>query len=301
MRTALHATALIIVGTLATGRIDGLQTSMSAQIDSGFVDVQDGRIYYETAGRGEALVLVHDGLLDRETWAEQFPAFADVYRLVRYDRRGYGRSPAATAPYTNVDDLLALFKTLKIERATLVGCSAGGAVSIDFAIAHPKLVRSLVLVGAVVNGLPASDHFLTRGGHRPRSQPQPDTKSSIDYWSGTDPYYVSPANPAVKARVKALMTASPHNVMRNDPFLRRPPWTALSRLAEIRVPTLIIVGEDDIPDVHAHAGAIEAGITGSRRLVVSHAGHLVHMERPAKFNRSVRDFLNERHRPRQAH
>jgi 3-oxoadipate enol-lactonase len=287
--------ALIIAGVFASGASDYAQTPASARIDSGFVDVAEGRVYYETAGRGEAVVLVHDGLLDRETWGEQFPAFADAYRLIRYDRRGYGRSPAATVTYTNVDDLLALFTALKIDRATLVGCSAGGGVSIDFAIAHPDLVRSLVLVGAVVNGLPGSDHFRTRGGRLPPSPPPSDAGSAIEYWSMTDPYYVSPANPAVKARVKALMTATPHNVTRSDSFLRRPRWSALSRLAEIHVPALIIVGEDDIPDVHAHAGAIQAGIAGSQRVVVSHAGHLVHMEQPAAFNRLLREFLDEKH------
>jgi pimeloyl-ACP methyl ester carboxylesterase len=75
-------------------------------------------------------------------------------------------------------------------------------------------------------------------------------------------------------------------------LLRGPKVPALGRLGEIKVPTLLIVGAGDIPDVHAHAGAIQAGIAGSRRVVVRDAGHLVHMEQPAEFNRLVLEFLS---------
>ena len=66
---------------------------------------------------------------------------------------------------------------------------------------------------------------------------------------------------------------------------------ALGRLGEIKAPTLIVIGAEDIPDVHAHGGAIQAGITGARRVVVRSAGHLVHMEQPEEFNRLALEFL----------
>jgi pimeloyl-ACP methyl ester carboxylesterase len=131
----------------------------AAAVDSGYVNVPGGRLFYESVGEGEAVVLVHDGILHRETWDEQFPALAENRRLIRYDRRGYGRSAMPTAPYSSVDDLQALFEALHIGRATLIGCSAGDSLSIDFTIAHPDEVRGLILVGAVVRGLAVSDHF----------------------------------------------------------------------------------------------------------------------------------------------
>jgi pimeloyl-ACP methyl ester carboxylesterase len=71
----------------------------------------------------------------------------------------------------------------------------------------------------------------------------------------------------------------------------RPTPPAIGRLHEIRVPTLILVGDADIPDVHAHAGAIEMGISGSKRVVISDAGHLMYMEKPAEFSRQVIGFI----------
>jgi hypothetical protein len=90
--------------------------------------------------------------------------------------------------------------------------------------------------------------------------------------------------------VRELLTANPHD-LHTDQFAQRPQSSALSRLGEIRVPTLIIVGEHDIPDVHAHAGAIEAGIARSRREVVSNAA-AIQSVLPSKL--STRTFCSSR-------
>ncbi|HVT57939.1 MAG TPA: alpha/beta hydrolase [Thermoanaerobaculia bacterium] len=270
-----------------------VQTAAAAPtgVEAGTLEVAGGKLYYEVAGHGPALVLVHDGLLHSVTWGEQFEAFARGYRVVRYDRRGYGRSPAATAPYSNVEDLLALFSALAIDRAAVVGCSAGGGLAIDFTLAHPERVRALVLVGAVVGGLPYSDHFLTRGGRLPATPQPQELKSAIEYWAVSDPYYVAADHRQIKERVKALFEANPQNFRHPDRFQQHPPGSPLAQLPAIHAPTLIVVGENDIPDVHAHAGAIQAGIAGAQRIVVRDAGHLVHLEQPQLFNSLVFDFL----------
>jgi 3-oxoadipate enol-lactonase len=242
-------------------------------------------LFYETAGDGDPIVLIHDGILQRETWNQQFVA----HRMIRYDRRGYGRSTSPHEPYSLTDDLQAVFSALKVDRATLVGCSAGGSLAIDFAIAHPREVRSLVLVGAVIRGLPFSDHYRSRGGRWSPATQSGGIDELIDYWTIKDPYYTSADSPALRARVKALLTANPQD-LHDDRFAQRPEWTALSHLAEIRVPTLIVIGEHDIPDVHAHAGAIQ-GIATSKPIVVLPAGHLAHMEQTERFNALVREFL----------
>jgi 3-oxoadipate enol-lactonase len=287
------AVLVIVISAVSCTAVSESERTRATQpaVSVGVVHVPTGGIYYESAGQGQTVVLVHDGVLDRQTWNDQFPALADTYRVVRYDRRGYGRSTAPTSSYSNIDDLLALFAALRIDHATLVGCSAGGGLSIDFTIAHPTLVQSLVLIGAVVDGLPFSDHYRTRGGHVPSIEQRNDAARMIDYWSSIDPYYVSPTNLAVRARIRGLMTASPRGVTGTDRFAQRPSWSTLKRLPEVHAPTLILVGEDDIADVHAHAGAIQAGIGGATRIVVPKAGHLVHMEQPAFFNIAVRDFL----------
>jgi 3-oxoadipate enol-lactonase len=258
---------------------------------SGYVAVDGGRLFYEELGEGRPIVLLHDGLLHRETWDAQFPVLAGQYRVVRYDRRGYGRSTEAQAPFSDVRDLDAVLTTLGIDAAVVIGCSSGGQLAIDYTLAHPQRVSALVLVGPIVSGMGFTEHFATRGG---RFHPTQATTLDevIEYFSNVDPYAIAPANIAAKERANALFKANPQNLnwargQLVEPLAR----PALPALGEIAVPTLILVGEYDIPDVHAHCGAIEAGIPGAKRIVVSDAGHLVHMEQPAVFNELVLDFL----------
>ena len=258
--------------------------------DTGFIDVEGGRLYYEQAGRGETIVFLHDGLVHSATWDEQFDRFAGEYRVIRYDRRGFGQSDPARAPYSDIEDLHRLFEQLHVSEAHLVGCSAGSRLAIDFALAFPDKVKSLLLVGAVVSGLDFTNHFYTRGG-RFKTEYFDDPERSIEYWAFEDPYEIAPENKAVKEKVSAILKANPQDITAARGRFVKSPRSAMERLSEIDVPVLILVGEKDIPDVHAHSGAINAGIKGSRRVVVKGAGHMVHMEQPEVFDREAARFL----------
>jgi pimeloyl-ACP methyl ester carboxylesterase len=249
-------------------------------------------VHAEATGTGPPVVLTHEGLLHSESWDEQVAALAGHHRVARWDRRGYGRSPRPTAPYSSVDDLAAVVRVVSDGPAALVGCSFGSLVTLHCALEHPELVAKLVLVGPIVTGVPFSEHFLTRGG---RGVPAPDAPDAeqIAYWSEIDPWFVAPANTAARQRLRALLAANPQN-LRPPVELERPPEpAALPRLGEIAVPTLIVVGEQDIPDVHAHSGALQAGVPGATRVVLPGSGHLPHLEVPGAFTRLVREFLAE--------
>jgi 3-oxoadipate enol-lactonase len=283
----------VVMGICATQAqiTPAAEAGAGAGARSGYVDVDGGRLFYEELGEGRPVVLLHDGLLHRETWDAQFPVLAAQYRVVRYDRRGYGRSTEAQAPFSDVRDLDAVMTALRIEDAAVIGCSSGGQLAIDYTLAHPERVSALVLVGAIVSGMGFTEHFTTRGG---RFHPTPATTLDevIEYFSNVDPYSISPANHAAKERANALLRANPQNLnWARGRFVEPLARPALHALGEIAVPTLILVGEYDIPDVHAHCGAIEAGIAGARRIVVSGAGHLVHMDQPEVFNELVLNFL----------
>lgn len=267
--------------------------SQTPQVESGYIDVDGGRIFYEAAGQGPVFIMTHDGLLHRETWDAQFAAFAKSYRVIRWDRRGYGRSEASKVPYSDIDDLFALTNALKVERAVMMGCSAGSLMTIHFALDHPEKVSALVLVGPIVSGMSYSDHFRERGL---RGRPGDDAPipQKIDYWTSKDPWIIAPQNLAAKQKAKALLTANPQNFDIPWQLVRWPKEAALARLSQIKVPTLLVVGESDIPDVHAHVGAIEAGIAGAKRVVLANSGHLPHFEVPDVFNKTVLDFLQEK-------
>ncbi len=120
-----------------------------------FVEVEGSKLYYEECGNGpQAVVLVHDGVLHSAAWDDVWPEFCKHFHTIRYDRRGYGQSPAATAGYFATDDLATLLHHLRITRAAIVGSSHGGEISINFTLDHPDIVQQLVLVGAVVGGVP---------------------------------------------------------------------------------------------------------------------------------------------------
>src|SRR5215212_314601 len=98
---------------------------------SGYLDVSGTRIYYEERGSGPAIVLLHDGLLHSVSWDDVWQPLATKYRVIRYDRRGYGRSDAATSLFSPTADLAKLLTHLKVQQAVVVGSSSGGALAID--------------------------------------------------------------------------------------------------------------------------------------------------------------------------
>jgi len=254
-----------------------------------FVEVEGSKLYYEECGNGpQAVVLVHDGVLHSAAWDDVWPEFCKHSHTIRYDRRGYGQSPAATAGYFATDDLATLLHHLRITRAAIVGSSHGGEISINFTLDHPDIVQQLVLVGAVVGGVPYSKHFLERGEVLGRPLEKGDLQGAIAA-AAKDKYLVASGNDAAKKRMAEILSASPQGL--THPELELPPKPALPRLHDIRIPTLLLVGDADIPDVHAHAGAIEAGIPTARRVVISNVGHVMYIEKPAEFSRIVIRFL----------
>jgi len=126
-----------------------------ATLRGAFVDVDGSRIYYEECGSGpEAVVLLHDGVVNSAVRDDVWPAFCKHFHTIRYDRRGYGRSPATKKPYYEADDLAALLHDRKISRAAIVASSHGGEVALNFALRYTAYVGDLVLVGPAATGFP---------------------------------------------------------------------------------------------------------------------------------------------------
>ena len=234
--------------------------------------------------------MVHDGVLDSAAWDDVWPEFCKYFHTIRYDRRGYGRSPVATQGYYATDDLGAILHHLELKRVAIVGSSHGGEISINFTLDHPEMVEQLVLVGAVVGGMPYTKHFLERGDALGKPLEKGDIKGAIAA-ATKDKYLTAPGSDAAKKRMADILLANPQDL--THPELELPVKAALPRLGEIHIPTLLLVGDADIPDVHAHAGAIEVGIPRARRVVISDVGHLMYLEKPAEFSGIVIEFLEK--------
>ena len=293
MHKSILVLCLLIVA--ASGLLSQKSESIfSLSVHSGYISVEGEKLFYEIAGKGNNIVLLHDGLIHREVWDDQFLELAKNFRVMRYDRRGYGKSSNPKVPFSNIDDLDQLFIQLKIDKAIVFGMSAGGGMAIDFALKHPDKVTALVLVGAVVSGYGYSSHMLTRGGRISLEGLIADSSKFIRYFGWEDPYTLFSENIEAKKKCLKLLEANPMNVSLDKFRFQKPrERPALKFLSEIKVPTLVLVGEYDIPDVHAHSGVIEVGISNAKREVIRNAGHLIPLEQPEAFNSLVRTFLNE--------
>lgn len=280
MRLFSTPVAAIALGCLLLGGAPALAAPK-------LIPVAGGQVSYEACGAGpKAIVLLHDGILDGSAFDATWPLLCAKAKVVRYDRRGYGASPAATAPYDAVADLDAVMKAAGVEHAALVGSSSGGGVAVDFTLAHPRAVDGLILVGAAVNGFKPTEHFMKRTQTLVTLLSQGRLADAVK-----DPYILTPGAEAQRAFVVADLTAHPGNfgaarMIKDGPEV-------MGRLDEIKAPTLIVTGEADIPDVHAHAGALEALIPGAKRIVMTGGGHFIYLERPEAFTETVMAFVEQ--------
>ena len=280
--------AAVILGAAGQHRIAAQSTA--APSAGAFVKVDGSSLYYEECGTGpDAVLLIHDGVVHSAVWDDVWPAFCRRFHTIRYDRRGYGRSSATTTWYLETDDVAAILQRTHVTRTTIVGSSHGGEISINFVLAHPDVVKRLVLVGAVVGGFPYTEHFVARVTGTLAPLRKGDVTGALTAMAN-DRWVIAPGNDAARKKLLDLLRANPQDLTHADQIL--PPKPALPRLGEIRVPTLILVGAEDIPDVHAHAGAMEAGIPRARRIVVPGTGHLMYLEKPDLFVQAVMTFLD---------
>jgi pimeloyl-ACP methyl ester carboxylesterase len=258
---------------------------------SGYLDAGGSKIYYEECGRGpETIVLLHDGLLGAVSWDAIWETLATKYHVVRYDRRGYGRSEPPTSAFSPNDDLLKLLVHLKVQRAVVVGSSSGGALAIDFAIEHPNMVDGLFLIGPVLHGIKFSNYFVERANRNNAPMEQRgDLKAVAKNWS-EDKYLIAGGHEEARKKVYDALVMSPQNFEGSKGLEQTLTPPASERLTAIKAPTLILAGEADIADVHAHCGAINAGIRDSTRSVIKDAGHLVQLEKPEEIAKLVREF-----------
>lgn len=256
----------------------------------GYVDVPGAKIYYEELGSGPAIVLLHDGLLASESWDEVWRPLATKYHVIRYDRRGYGRSDPASSSFSSTEDLAILLRHLKVPRAVVAGSSSGAALAIDFALIHPEMAAGLFLVGPVLHGLEFSAEFRDRSNRNNQPIERDDARGMARNWS-QDKFMIGGANAKARRKIYEELVLNAEKLKTYDGALEEklsPP--ASNRLGEITAPTLILVGEGDITDVQTHCDAIKAGIPGSDRVAVKGAGHLIQLEKPDEVLKHLNDF-----------
>jgi pimeloyl-ACP methyl ester carboxylesterase len=264
----------------------------------------DGReLYYEVAGDGPPVVLVHSAIADSSLWDEQVEALAPRFRVVRYDVAGFGRSPLRPGPFSHLADLQTLVEHLGLGEAAVVGNSSGARIALEYGLAHPEIVQRLVLIAGGLPNHDSSKEMQHADAEEERLFEAGDFDGAADaqlrFWVDGPARGPDAVEPGLRERFRRMILRSyelyakaaeegePGPVKWLDP-------PAIERLGEIRVPTLVVVGEADVSDMVAIADRLDREIPGARQALVPGAAHGLPLERPEELNRLLLDFLAER-------
>jgi pimeloyl-ACP methyl ester carboxylesterase len=241
-----------------------------------YVKIEGLDTWYDEAGSGSPLVLLHGGMCTNETWAAQLPVFAEQFRVIAPERRGHGHTADVPGPITYAamaSDTVGFLEQVVRAPAHLVGWSDGGIVGLLVAMARPDLVGKLVVIGSnydAAGTVPEVDDMfaqMTPDGDEMAmfrglyAQHSPD---GPDHW------------PIVFAKFRELIEREPH--------------IPVGDLGRITAPTLVIAGDDDMISIE-HTAALYRAIPDSQLAIIPEASHAVVMEKPDLLNRLVLDFL----------
>ncbi|HSE42726.1 MAG TPA: alpha/beta hydrolase [Acidobacteriota bacterium] len=251
----------------------------------------DQDLYYEVKGTGPTIVFSHGGFGDRRMWDAQFDEFSKKYRVIRYDHRGFGKSPAPASEYSPVQDLVNLLDQLKIDRAHIVGNSMGGSLGIDFTLQHPSRVASLTVVASGPNGVPVPKEDQEKMNAVFKTAADQGFDAAAEMWINSPMVAVTSHLSSTEALLKKMIHENSSIFrMRYWPIEKMDP-PAVKRLGEIKVPTLIILGEKDTKLVNEIGNLAASGIQGARKEIIPNADHLPQMVDPKKFNEILSKFL----------
>lgn len=258
------------------------------------IQVDGVGIEVEEAGQGPVVLFLHAGIADRRMWDPQFTWLAASHRVVRWDARGHGETPHRPGRYSHAHDTIAIMDGLGIERATLVGCSMGGATAIRVARLHPERVDRLVLVGSAIHG------FESRVPEPPifREMEEAFRAGELDRILTLDEQaWVlglgrrrEDADPGFLALYREMNRASLDQA--------KVPAEAQDRLASdtdqirgLRMPILAVTGAEDLAGVQEETDFIARSAPFVERVEIRHTAHLPSLERPQEFNRILGEWL----------
>ncbi len=255
-----------------------------------YATVPGARIFYrDTGGSGVPVILLHANTGSSRVWEYQIPAFvAAGYRVIAFDRRGWGRTEINSTdpqPGTAADDLLALLDQLHLDRVHVIGTAAGGFVALDFVLSYPQRVRSLVIANSI--GAVQDPEYLALGQ---RIRPPEFAKLPPDFRELGPSYRASNAAGAARWVELEKISRPPGPPAPAQPLRNH---VTFAMLETIHTPTLLLTGDADLYAPPPILPLFAARIKGSETLIIPEAGHSAYWEQPEVFNRAVLKFLGK--------
>jgi pimeloyl-ACP methyl ester carboxylesterase len=279
------------------------QVTEPHSFDSGYANVNATKLYYEVAGSGSPIILIHGSFGDRRFWDLQFFELSGKHKVIRYDVRGFGKSllPKPGESYKDTDDLNALMNFLHIGKAHICGLSMGSIIAIDFALAHPEKCLSLIPAGPRVAG-DGDDHYKTHSADSIRAiiaktvdiLKTNGIKEATDYlWTGDHAMGKSVLSSVTKdGLLKMGYQYSWWRYLNNN--IREFAFPdGIKMLHNIQIPTLIITAEYDLELCKEIADIIVKEIPNAKLISLKKAGHIMNMDQPEEFNKQVSSFIDE--------
>jgi len=271
--------------------------SKNINIENGIAEVNGTKLYYEVAGSGTAIVLIHGNGGDCRHWDYQFESFAQNYKVIRYDVRGFGKSalPVLDENYSYHDDLKALLQHLGVSKAHICGLSMGCGIAVDFALAYPEMCSSLIAVGPWAFGYnsQAAKEMFSVMGKISSILTEKGEKAAYDYWIENPVFKNSFKNRNTVAHMKKVgYDYSFWHFTNKDPNFFVKPW-ASTQINKISLPILIITSEYDLEACKEVADLMEQNIKESKKVIITDAGHCMNIDKPSEFNKIVLGFFSE--------
>ena len=252
------------------------------------------RLAYEVTGDGPAVVFVHGFGLDMRMWDPQVAHLESRFRVLRYDCRGFGASgpfdPAT--PYTHAGDLLALLDHCGIGQAVLAGLSFGGRIVLQAALAAPDRVAGLVLLDAVLDGVPWDPESAAGLEEAARQARTHGLLAGRAAWLAHPLFAAARQRPDLAAVLAQLVSGYPgQHWTGGDPHrVTGPPL--VDALPDLAVPSLVVTGERDVPCFREMSAVLARRLPDVRQEVIAAAGHMVNLEQPAVVNALLAEFLD---------
>lgn len=263
---------------------------------TGFADINGATIYYEVAGEGQPLLMVHAGIASSAMWDDQFDFFAQKYRVVRYDMRGYGQSAPVASEYQRHEDIRALLDFLSIDHTYLMGCSMGGGACMNFALEYPQRADALIMVGSAPSGFgyddwspsPLDEEMDAAYGAGDLERVNDVAMRIFIDGKGRTPDQVDPAL-RKKAYDMNMIAVRNESQMGKDVPLTTP---AAARMADLHLPVLVVIGDLDEEYIFRASDFMVNTLSNVRKIVMEGTAHLPNMEFPNEFNAHVQAFLD---------
>lgn len=266
-------------------------------IETFSVNIGSAQIMGEHAGSGESLIFLHAGVADRRMWYPQIAGLSDSYHVVAYDRRGFGQTTTKDEAFSHVEDLRAVIDQLGLSTVSLVGCSQGGRISIDFTLKYPQRVTKLVLLAPAVSGAPRPESFPV--GVQALLEKLDKAEEAGDWTQineiETHLWLDGPTSPEgrVGGELRELILDM-NRIALNMPELTgeiKPP-SAYERVSELRLPTLVISGDLDFAYIKERCHYLIDTIPNAEGKEIPGTAHFPNLEQSEIINELLRTFLS---------